>query len=325
MRPSPPLVIAHRGASGYLPEHTLAAKALAHAMGADFLEQDVVLTRDGIPVVLHDIYLDSTTDVAERFPGRARSCGRYHAIDFDLEEIRRLRVRERCKTGPLRPGEAVYPQRFPAGPALFQVPTLEEEVALVAGLDRSRQRKTGLYIEMKAPNWHHREGLDLAAAVLRVLEDSGYADRPGQVFLQCFDDRTLRRIREDGMSRLPMIQLIGENDWGEDSEADYDYLRTPEGLSYVAEYAQGIGPFLSHIYLGRDSAGAARLSGLVADAQARGLQVHPYTFRRDDLPAGIERFTELLDIFVHQAGVDGLFTDFPDLVVEFLAQPASAP
>jgi glycerophosphoryl diester phosphodiesterase len=318
-----PLVIAHRGASGYLPEHTLAAKAMAHAMGAHFIEQDVVLSRDGTAIVLHDIYLDSTTDVATRFPDRAREDGRFYAIDFDLQEIRQLLVHERTHTASPRRGDAVYPGRFPPDTALFKVPTLVEEIALLAGLDRSRQCRTGLYIEMKAPIWHHREGLDLPAAVLAVLDQTGYAQRPDQVFLQCFDDRTLRRIREAGRSRLPLIQLIGENSWGEDSEADFEYLRTAEGLSYVAGYAAGIGPFLPHIYLGKSASGEVRLSDLVPRAQARGLQVHPYTFRRDELPPEIGSFAELLDIFIRRAGVDGLFTDFPDLVVEYLRQPRS--
>lgn len=314
-----PIIIAHRGASGYLPEHTLAAKALAHAMGADFLEQDVVLSRDGTPIVLHDIHLDSTTNVAQRFAGRARDDGRFYAMDFDLAEIRQLQVHERTHTDAARNGHAVYPQRFPAQHALFDVPTLFEEITMLAGLDHSRGCRTGLYIELKSPNWHRSQGLDLSSAVLDVLEKTGYAQRPDQVFLQCFDDQTLRQLRDQLHTPLPMIQLIGDNAWGEDSAVDYDYLRTPAGLDYVASYAQGIGPFLPHIYLGRSASGSARLSTLVKDAHRRGLVVHPYTFRRDELPAGIETFTELLDIFVRQSGVDGLFTDFPDLVSDYLA------
>ncbi len=315
MKNACPFVIAHRGASGYLPEHTLAAKALAHAMGADFIEQDVVLSRDGTPIVLHDIYLDSTTDVAQRFPGRARADGRFYAIDFDLQEIRQLRVHERTH---LDGGTAVYPERFPAQAALFQIPTLAEEILLLAGLDRSRGCTTGLYIELKAPNWHRSEGLDLSAAILAVLEETGYWNRPDQVFLQCFDDQTLIQLKQLLKTPLPLVQLIGENSWGEDSAVDYDYLRTSEGLSYVASYAQAIGPFLSHIYLGKTESGSAHLSDLVTQAQARGLQVHPYTLRRDELPAGIASFTELLDIVIGQVGIDALFTDFPDLVVDYL-------
>ena len=319
-----PIVIAHRGASGYLPEHTLAAKALAHAMGANFLEQDVVLSRDGTPIVLHDIHLDSTTDVARRFAGRARDDGRFYAIDFDLAEIRQLRVHERTHLDASRTGQAVYPQRFPAQHAMFDVPTLEEEINMLAGLDHSRGCSTGLYIELKAPNWHRRQGLDLSSTVLEVLDKTGYALRPDQVFLQCFDDQTLQQMRGQLKMPLPMIQLIGENSWGEDSAVDYEYLRTPAGLDYVASYAQGIGPFLPHIYLGRSASGDARLSTLVTDAQTRSLQVHPYTFRRDELPPGIGSFTELLDIFIRQARVDGLFTDFPDLVSDYLQHAVAA-
>ena len=123
-------IIAHRGASGYLPEHTLPAKALAYAMQSDFLEQDVVATRDDQLVVLHDIHLDRVTDVAQRYPARARDDGRYYARDFDLDELRRLRVTERTDAS----GRAVYPKRFPAGTGRFHIHTLAEELEL--GVER---------------------------------------------------------------------------------------------------------------------------------------------------------------------------------------------
>lgn len=313
---STPIVIAHRGASGYLPEHTLAAKAMAHAMGADYIEQDVVLTADGVPIVLHDIHLDPTTDVARQFPGRARDDGRFYAIDFNLAEIRRLRVHERSDTS----GQAVFPQRFPLGPGLPGVPTLAEEIALIAGLDHSRGKRTGLYIELKAPRFHQSEGQDIARRILEVLRTSGYAERRNQVFLQCFDDQTLRYLRYTLATPLPLIQLIADPAWGEDSAVDYAFLQTPAGLDTIAKYADGIGPWLMQIYRGKSGNGTVRLSDLVANAHARGLLVHPYTFRRDQLPLGIANFDELLDIFFKQAGVDGLFTDFPDLVRNYLIQ-----
>lgn len=319
-----PVVIAHRGASGYLPEHTLAAKALAHAMGADYLEQDVVLTRDGVPIVLHDIHLQTTTDVAQRFPGRSRSDGQFYAIDFTLAEIRQLRVFER--RGPEGDSTA-FPDRFPLGPGLFTVPTLAEEIALIAGLDHSRGRRTGLYIELKAPRFHRQEGHDIARAVLQVLADTGYSERAEQVFLQCFDDATLRYLRKDLQTPLPLIQLIADSSWGEDSAVDYDFLQTPAGLDQIAGYADGIGPWLMQIYRGRDTQGKAIFSPLVAEAHARGLLVHPYTFRRDQLPEGIASFEELLHLFIDEQRVDGLFTDFPDLVVDYLDRhhPARKP
>jgi glycerophosphoryl diester phosphodiesterase len=317
--PARTLVIAHRGASGYLPEHTLAAKALAHGMGADYLEQDIVLTADGVPIVLHDIFLEPTTDVAHKFPGRQRQDGRYYAIDFSLAEIRRLRVHERsehCADGEER---AVFRTRFPLGPGWEGVPTLAEEIDLIEGLNVSRSRRTGLYIELKAPAWHRREGLDIVDALLQVLTEKDYATRKDQVFLQCFDDVTLRYLRHTVKTPLPLIQLIADNSWGEDGEVDYDFLRTPEGLDAIAGYADGIGPWLMHIYQGRDSAGQPVMNNLVGLARARRLLVHPYTFRADQLPAGIASFEELLDLFIADLRVDGLFTDFPDLVREYLA------
>lgn len=313
-----PIVIAHRGASGYLPEHTLAAKAMAHAMDADYIEQDVVLSRDGIPVVLHDVYLESTTDVAQRFPGRAQADGRFYAMDFLLEELRQLKVHERSSQDGEGSERAVYPGRFPLAPALFGIPTLAEEIDLIAGLDRSRGRTTGLYVELKGPNLHMARGMDIATIVLSVLAEKGYADRPQQVYLQCFDGPTLKRLRHEIKTPLPLIQLIGENSWGEDSDSDYDYMRSPAGLAEIASYAHGIGPWLAQIYMGRSPAGEVLLSELVNRAHALGLAVHPYTFRSDELPAGVEDFNELLDIFFKRAGVDGVFTDFPDTVRHYL-------
>jgi glycerophosphoryl diester phosphodiesterase len=319
-----PIVIAHRGASGYLPEHTLAAKAMAHAMGADYIEQDVVLSKDGIPVVLHDVYLESTTDVGARFPGRARTDGRFYAMDFDLAELRQLKVHERSTETADGCEVPVYPQRFPLAPNLFGIPTLAEEIDLIAGLDQSRNRRTGLYVEFKAPNLHLKAGMDIVCTVLDVLTEKGYANRPEQVFLQCFDPLTLQRLRNELKTPLPLIQLIGENSWGEDSDADYEQLRTPEGLAKIATYANGIGPWVNHIYLGKDAAGAPLLSDLTQHARALGMLVHPYTLRRDEFPAGIGSFDELLDIVFRLAGADGVFTDFPDIVSNYIRQSVEA-
>lgn len=318
-----PIVIAHRGASGYLPEHTLAAKAMAHAMGADFIEQDVVLSRDGVPVVLHDVYLDDTTDVARRFPDRAREDGHFYAIDFMLEELRQLRLHERSRRSESGAEVAVYPGRFPLEPGLFGIPTLAEEIDLIAGLDRSRGRSTGLYVELKGPRLHLQAGMDMAAIVLDVLAEKGYADRPRQVFLQCFDGPTLQRLRHELRTPLPLIQLLGENSWGMGTDSDYNYLKSAEGLAEVATYADGIGPWINQIYLGRDAAGAIALSDLASRARSLDLLVHPYTFRCDELPAGISSFSELLEIFFRQVGVDGVFTDFPDIVCHYLREQAA--
>lgn len=311
-----PLVIAHRGASAYLPEHSLEAKALAHAMGADYLEQDVVLSRDGVPVVLHDIHLEPTTDVEQRFPGRARDDGRFYALDFDLAELRTLQLHERSYRDDHGAERAYYPQRFPLGQGSFRMPTLREEIEMIDGLNRSTGRNAGLYIELKAPNWHSAAGYDITAAVMAVLEDTGYDDQPGLVFLQCFDDATLRRLKAEYETPLPLIQLIGENDWGEDGSVDYSAMQTDAGLAGVARYAAGIGPWIPQVVTVEGS--ELRSTGLAERARRHGLQVHPYTLRADRLPRGVADTDSLHRALFVQAGVDGLFSDFPDLTAAFL-------
>ncbi len=285
-----PLIIAHRGASGYLPEHTLPAVAMAHAMRADYIEQDVVLTKDGIPIVLHDLYLESTTDVAMRFPDRARKDGRFYAIDFTLEEIRRLAVGERRNANGV-----VFPERFPAEFKLLRVPTLDEEIALIQGLNRSTGREVGIYVELKNPDFHEAEGASFAATVLQVLYAYGYRDASDPVFLQCFDEGTLRFLKDHTSIRL--VQLLEDNQL------------SAERAQAIATYAQGVGPWIGFL---------ADREEFVAAAQEAGLLVHPYTFRADQLPRGVSTYSALLDHFVRDMKVDGLFTDHPDLTRRYL-------
>ena len=306
-----PLVIAHRGASGYLPEHTLQSKQLAHEMGADYLEQDVVATRDDELVVLHDIHLDRVTDVAERFPGRERDDGRFYARDFDLDELRTLRAWERLDDA----GAPVYPGRYPARSGEFRLHTLAEELALIRDLNGSTGRRAGIYPEVKRPAWHREEGIDLSRRLLEVLAAAGYRRREDPVFVQCFDAAELRRIRTELGCRMKLVQLIGDNSWGE-SGTDYDALRTPDGLAALAETADAIGPWLQQLYELETIDGVPVPTTLCRMAHEQGLAVHPYTFRADDLPAGFADFGHLVRFFVDEVRVDGLFTDFPDRVRE---------
>lgn len=304
-----PIVIAHRGASGYLPEHTLAAKVLAYAMGADYLEQDVVATRDDELVVLHDIHADRISDIAERYPGRARTDGRFYVRDFDLAELRELSVWERFNPD----GSAVYPGRYPTRSGHFRIHTLGEEIELVQELNRTAGRSVGIYPEVKKPAWHRSEGVDLAARVLKVLGQFGYTRRTDNIFVQCFDAAELRRIRNEMGSDLRLIQLLGDNNWGESSD-DYDVLRSAAGLEQLARTADGIGPSIEHCYDHVASAGRNTPTDLVDQAHALGLLVHPYTIRQDSLPAGFSDLKSLLDFCLLTLKVDGLFTDFPDTV-----------
>lgn len=315
-----PLVIAHRGASGYLPEHTLEAKTLAYAMGADYIEQDLVMTRDDQLVVLHDIHLDGITDVARVFPGRARKDGRHHVIDFDLAELRRLTVTERTEAGKPK-----YPARFPPGRARFAIHTFAEEIELLQGLERTLGRPVGLYPEIKAP-WHHRQhGKDITTAVLTTLKGYGYTRKTDRIYLQCFDPRELERIRRLmptlGLD-LRLVQLLAPTEWGETmvvapdgtlTPYDTAWMLQPGGMKRIATYADGVGPWLPMVVRPAGE-GTHRLTPLVADAHRAGLVVHPYTFRADagQIPPYAKDFEALVRLFVTEAEVDGLFTDFPD-------------
>ena len=308
------IVIAHRGASGYVPEHTLVAKAVAHAMGVDYIEQDVVLTRDNVAVVLHDIHLDTISNVAEIYPKRARHDGRFYAIDFTVDEVRHLKVHERIDLQTMKP---VYNQRFPSGKSHFQIPTLDEEIELIQGINKSTGRDVGIYPEIKAPAWHRGEGRDLSRIVLDSLKKFGYQDAADNVFVQCFDAGELRRLRFDLETNLKLVQLIGENEWNE-APTDFDHLKTADGIDEVSRYAQVIGPSIHHVMTGIDRLGKPNLTELVQIAHARGLAVHTYTLRADDLPNYVEDFEQMLELLFDGANVDGVFTDFPDRVIRHL-------
>lgn len=304
-----PITIAHRGASGYLPEHTLEAKAMAYAMGAPYLEQDVVLTKDDVPVVLHDIHIDTISDVATRFPGRAREDGRYYALDFTLAELRQLNVTERFDA---KTGKQVFPKRFPIQRSHFQIPTLEEELQLIQGLNESTGRQVGIYPEIKQPAWHRAEGHDVSRIVLPILEKYGYKTREDCCYIQCFEYEEVKRIRLELGWQGRLIMLMGGGAKGNDG-TDFDYLRSPAGLAELKQVADGIGPALASI-IGPDR----QVTNLVKRAHEKGLKVHPYTLRVDELPKFAQSPEDLLELLFTQAQVDGLFTDFPDVVVRWL-------
>lgn len=306
-----PVVIAHRGASAYLPEHTLEAAAYAHALGADFIEQDLVMSRDNVLVVLHDLHLELTTNVAEVFPERARDDGRFYAIDFTWSELRTLRVNERIDR---QTGHRVYPDRYPLQPGPFRLCTLEEQIGLIQGLNQSTGRNVGIYPEIKAPSWHAKEGKDLGTALLALLERTGYNAPAARVFVQCFEAAELKRLRFELGTKLPLIQLIGLAS-GKDPAAGYKAMLTPAGLAEIASYADGIGPHLGNVLSDFERPEGPRISSLAAEARALGLHVHPYTFRADKLPAGAPSMASLIRWGVEGTGIDGLFTDHPDLAV----------
>ena len=325
------IVIAHRGASGYLPEHSLPAKAMAHAMGADFIEQDLVMTRDDRLVVLHDLYLDQVTDVARVFPDRRQDDGHFYVIDFTLAEIRQLALTERIVIKDGRPTPR-FSGRFPPGKSTFRVSTFEEEIELIQGLNQSTGRHVGLYPEIKSPAFHRQAGRDISRAVLAVLQAYGYTGREDRIYLQCFDPQELQRLRKEllperGMD-IKLVQLIAETRWettlvykdGNTVPYNYDWMQTPGAMTKIAAYADGIGPYIGMIVRKNATREKLIFSAMVTEAHTAGLMVHPYTFRAEKayLPPYATDLEDLLDIFYFQAGVDGVFTDFPDRAVNFL-------
>lgn len=294
-------VIAHRGASGYLPEHSLPAVAAAHMMNVDFIEQDVVLSKDNIPVVLHDIYLESTTDVQEKFPKRSRKDGRYYAIDFTFRELKQLDLKER--TG--KSGRTVFKSRYPLQKTGMKIPSLEEEILLIQGMNKSRNKNIGIYVELKKPEFHRSQGQPMNPIVLKTLSSYDYSTKDDKVYIQCFDDSTLKELRS--LTSMKLIQLVGENSWQE-SSADYNKMMTPDGINEVSKYADGIGPYLGY-FKGKTYIGALQ------EARALGLEVHPFTLRKDQLPEGFKSLKELSK-HLSQLGATGIFVDHPDLLIK---------
>ncbi|AXF77877.1 glycerophosphodiester phosphodiesterase [Erwinia tracheiphila] len=325
------MVIAHRGASGYLPEHTLEAKAMAYAQGADFLEQDLVMTKDDQLVVLHDHFLDRVTDVASRYPDRARKDGRFYAIDFTLAEIKTLKFTEGFT---MKNGQRVqtFPGRFPMGKSDFRVHTFSEEIEFIQGLNHSTGKNIGIYPEIKAPWFHRREGKDISANVLDTLKKYGYTSKNDKVYLQCFDNNEIKRIKTEleparGMN-LKLVQLIAHTDWQETQEQEngkwinysYDWMFKPGAMKTLSEYVDGIGPDYHMLVSAGSDKKDIRLTDMVKEAHQNGLVVHAYTVRADQLPDWAENIDRLYDVLYNKAGTDGLFTDFPDKAVHFLQQ-----
>lgn len=299
------LDIAHRGASGYVPEHSRASTVMAHAMGADYIEQDIQLTRDGVPVILHDEVLDNTTDVSQVFPKKHRADGHYYVVDLSLDEVKQLSITPRHKDS-----ERVYPGRFAGAGIRFPIQTLEEQLMLIHELNRTRQKNTGIYVEIKSPRWYRQQGYDPTAATMAVLADKGYHETMATpVYIQSFDPEVLRRLKREFNWEQPLVQLIGDNDWGM-SEVDYSSMRTSAGLEAVKSYAEGVGLWLNHV-LKTVKEGQPKWSPVLKTANKKGLDVHVYTLRADDLPKGVESHSQLRQ-WLKNAGVEGAFTDFPD-------------
>jgi len=305
--PASPIVIAHRGASGLRPEHTIAAYTLAIDQGADFIEPDLVPTKDGVLVARHENEISDTTDVAAHaeFAGRrttrtidGRRVTGWFTEDFTLAELRTLYARERL---PQLRGTA-YDGRF-------GIPTFAEVIAL------ARARGVGVYPETKHPTYFASIGLETDTPLLAELSAAGWDRADAPVFIQSFEVANLRRLA--GRTKVRLIQLMDASGGPADGAVpSYAAMATPAGLRVIATYAYGIGPARAMI---RDGDGTP--TGLVSDAHAAGLKVHPWTFRAENLflPASLRfgidprkhgRLAEEMARYL-ELGVDGFFTDFP--------------
>jgi len=309
-----PLIIAHRGASGERPEHTLASYERAIDQGADYIEPDLVLTKDGVLVARHENEIGGTTDVADHpeFADRKTSktidgieMSGWFTEDFTLAELRTLRARERL------PDLRTANKRFDG---LYPIPTFEEIVQLVRAKEAESSRRIGLYPETKHPSYFAGLGLSHQGPLLDLLSRYGYQTEVDPVFIQSFEVGNLKAIR--ATSRLRLIQLVdaegGPADLPGTSYAD---MLTVQGLTDIAAYADGIGPSTALVIAPE---GATALVGRAHDA---GLQVHVWTMRMEnsflppqyqrlDDPQGLGDFTGYVRA-IAATGVDGLFSDFP--------------
>ena len=345
-----PLVIGHRGAPGYMPEHTLASYALAIGLGADYIEPDLVMTKDGELIARHEPNLTATTDVSQRpqFAGRFTTKvvdgvaeQGWFASDFTLAEISTLRA-----------VQTIPSERFTGVNRQFPVPTFREVIRLAKAKSAEKGRTIGVYPETKHPTFHHDRHLPIEDAIVRVLRSEGWNHEHAPVFIQSFEQANLQYLNT--ITSVRLVQLVdGDSvaadgevtfaapfdrpyDWTRSGRADFfGYLTTSAGLSEVASYADGIGPWKPYLMravltdatndgqpddLNGDGAIDDRdrtivgPTSVIEDAHDRGLLVHTWTFRSEQrrLAATFAGIPTLEFLAYYDVGVDGVFTDFPD-------------
>jgi glycerophosphoryl diester phosphodiesterase len=316
MKPlSDPIVIGHRGASGERPEHTLASYEVAIDDGADFIEPDLVLTKDNIFVARHENDITGTTDVADHpeFAGRkitklidGESHTGWFTEDFTLAELKTLRAKERLPQ--LRPANTAYDGKF-------EIPTLAEVIALAKKRSKEAGRTIGIYPETKHPTYFASIGKPMERQLVAELKKAGWDSADAPVFIQSFEVNNLKLLHS--ITKVRLIQLMDSTGGPADNAApSYAAMITPAGLKQVATYAWGIGPNKDMVDKGEGTP-----TSLVADAHAAGLRVHVWTFRAENffLPASLRKGVDPrahgdVDTAIRRqlaARIDGFFTDFP--------------
>ncbi|MFC7418571.1 glycerophosphodiester phosphodiesterase [Iodobacter arcticus] len=348
-----PLVVAHRGASGVLPEHTIEAYAKAIEMGADAIEPDLISTKDGVLISRHDPELSGSTDVASRseFANRKRkdtvdgeAFDGWFASDFTLAEIKTLRAK--ITTDPTRP------QQFNGQ---YAIPTFQEIIDL-AKLKSTSSRSIAVYPETKNPTYHRNLKLALEDKVIEIINKAGWNSKTAPIFVQSFEPSSLKYMKEKGL-KTKLIQLVDGDDvdlktgkvtlaypydrpfdWNTSGDKRFftDML-TPAGLAEIKTYADGIGPWKPYIIsvkgqLGADGkvmdvngdgkvdysdASSIAPSTLISDAHKAGLMVHAYTFRNEKrrIPADFKNDPKAEYKAFFRLGIDGVFSDFADTAV----------
>ena len=314
----PVLVIAHRGASGERPEHTLGSYTLAIEQGADFIEPDLVLTKDGILVARHENEISETTDVAARpeFAGRKTSktidgqtMTGWFTEDFTLAELKTLRAKERLPK--LRKANMAFDGQF-------EIPTFEEILDLAKAQSAKTGRTIGIYPETKHPSYFASIGLPHEAPLLALLERYGHVDKAAPVFIQSFEVENLKALR--AKTKVRLIQLMDEKGSPPDRpDLNYPAMATADGLKAVAAYADGVGPNKALVIPRTLLGNLGEPTTLVRDAHEAGLAVHPWTFRRENyfLPLSAKSGVDpravgdvVSEIRAYLAtGIDGFFSD----------------
>ncbi|VVC87923.1 uncharacterized protein LOC126971214 [Leptidea sinapis] len=326
-----PTIIAHRGASGYIPEHTLGSYALAITMGADYIEPDLVMTKDGQLIARHDNELGLTTDVAHRqeFADRHRTqivdgneITGWFTEDFTLAEIKTLKAIERIPD--IRPGNARID-------GAFKIPTFQEIINLAKSLQGSERRRIGLYPEIKHSTHFKNLSLPMERKVVEIFHKNGYNGADSPVYIQSFEVNNLKELKK--MTSLRLLQLYESDKSLQPADQarlgtglTYGQMSTPEGLAEVAKYAYAVGPDKSYIIPRNDDNSLGEPTTFVNDAHAAGLKVHPYTFRAEneflpkefqsDDPARSARGDLIGELRAYiAAGIDGMFADQPNIPV----------
>ncbi|UKO99557.1 glycerophosphodiester phosphodiesterase [Nostoc sp. UHCC 0870] len=312
----PPIVIGHRGASGYRPEHTLAAYQLAIEMGADYIEPDLVATKDGILVARHENEISGTTNIAslpefaDRFTTKVidgQNISGWFTEDFTLAELKTLRAIERIPT--IRPDNTAFD-------GLFEVPTLQEVIDLAKTQSAALGRTIGIYPETKHPTYFDSIGLSMEEILVSVLNANGYTDETAPVYIQSFEVSNLKDLNT--LTNVSLVQLISSGGRPYDFTVSgdprtYADLTTPLGLAEIATYADGIGAN-KNLIIPRVGGNLSSPTTLVKDAHKAGLLVHAWTFRDEDvfLPANLQGNPEEEYRLFYKTGVDGVFSDNPD-------------